>query len=176
MTGVSRMTAVEECMKILEDARYFDKPWEKIKELKDKQVIEEIEEIIQSKKDIGELSTKELIEYSEIVGAYLVEIGLKTNQIRKFLDSIRRLENNVARKVAKNGEGSFSKEELLLLKVHLAYAAGRKREVKPFMRVISAVIDKAREEGKDGFEDFKKVVRFIESIVAYHKFYGGKED
>ncbi|SFE58576.1 CRISPR-associated protein Csm2 [Thermoanaerobacter thermohydrosulfuricus] len=176
MTGVSKMTAIEECMKILEDARYSDKPWEKVEELKEKQGVEEIEEIIRSKKDIGELSSKELIEYSEIVGAYLVAIGLKTNQIRKFLDSIRRLENNVVRKVAKNGEGSFSKEELLLLKVHLAYAAGRKREVKPFMRVISAAIDKAREEGKDGFEDFKKVVKFIESIVAYHKFYGGKED
>lgn len=183
MTGVSKMTAVEECMKILEDARYFDKPWEKVKKLAEGQgkspgqkAVEEIEGIIKSKKDMGELSNKELIEYGEIVGAYLVAINLKTNQIRKFLDAIRQLENNVVRKVVEKGEKDFSKEELLLLKVHLAYAAGREGKVKPFMRVVNAVIDKAREKGKEGFEDFKKVVKFIESIIAYHKFYGGKEN
>jgi CRISPR-associated protein Csm2 len=181
MTGVSKMTAVGECMKILEDARYADKPWEKIKKLAEEKspgqkAVEEIEQIIKSKKDIGELSNKELIEYGEIVGAYLVAINLKTNQIRKFLDAIRQLENNVVRKIVEKGEKEFSKEELLLLKVHLAYAAGREGRVKPFMRVVNAVIDNAREKGEEGFEDFKKVVKFIESIIAYHKFYGGKEN
>ena len=31
------------------------------------------------------------------------------------------------------------------------------------------------EEGKEGLEDFKVFVRFVEAVVAYHRFYGGED-
>nr|QNO50785.1 hypothetical protein HMJGLFMP_00027 [Methanosarcinales archaeon ANME-1 ERB6] len=62
---------------------------------------------------------------------------------------------------------------LELLKPRLAYAA-RHDEVKPLKKVLDKAIDgvKNSDNKREAFENF---LRFIESIVAYHKFYGGKD-
>ena len=63
--------------------------------------------------------------------------------------------------------------ELILLKPKLAYAAGRQKNVKKnfqkFMtKAINGVAD--AQNKKDAIEKF---FALVESIVAYHKFYGG---
>ncbi len=121
---------------------------------------------------LNKMPNKQLIEYGEILGAFLVGNDLKTNQIRKFLDGIRQLENKVNKDMR---DEAFSNEELILLKVQLVYAAARENKVEPFKKVINAAIDKVSASGREGYSDFRKLVKFIEAVIAFHKYYGGGE-
>jgi CRISPR-associated protein Csm2 len=117
---------------------------------------------------------RELVEQAEELGDYLVQKGLKTNQIRKFLDAVNRLKVELSQ----DKEQNFStiKDEVVLLKPKLAYAAARQQDrrgspVKPLSDVISAAIDKVYDS-----PDFYRLVQLIESIIAYHKAAGGKDN
>ena len=142
-------------------------PKEYMKKLVEKYIIKNINECDKS----TELSNVHLIEYSEILGTYFMVSRLTVTQMKKFLDGLRQLENYIKSRTSE----TFSNENLLLLKVHLIYAAAREKKAKPFMMVINTAIDKVRKNGQEGFEDFKKLVKFIEAIIAYHKYYGGSE-
>ena len=117
---------------------------------------------------------RQLVKEAELLGTYLKDQGLKTNQIRKFLDAVKRLKV----KLAQDKEESFSviEDELFLLKPKLAYAAVRQQDrgsnpVKPLSDVISEAIDKVKDS-----PDFYRLVQLIESIIAYHKAAGGKDN
>ena len=138
-----------------------------MKKLVEKYIIKNINECDKS----TELSNVHLIEYSEILGTYFMVSRLTVTQMKKFLDGLRQLENYIKSRTSE----TFSNENLLLLKVHLIYAAAREKKAKPFMMVINTAIDKVRKNGQEGFEDFQKLVKFIEAIIAYHKYYGGSE-
>lgn len=130
--------------------------------------------IIQSIQDgptLQQMKTDTLITWAQILALLLVAEGLKTSQIRKFLSGVRGVEV----KAKRDDPEMFTRQDVSFLKVHLAYAQARQESVKPLMEVMSAVIDKIREEGKEGLDDFIKFVRFVEAVVAYHKFYGGAE-
>ncbi|MEP6542072.1 type III-A CRISPR-associated protein Csm2 [Microcoleus vaginatus GB1-A2] len=117
---------------------------------------------------------RQLVKEAELLGTYLKEQELKTNQIRKFLDAVKRLKV----KLAQDKKESFSviEDELFLLKPKLAYAAVRQQDrrsnpVKPLSDVISEAIDKVKDS-----PDFYRLVQLIESIIAYHKAAGGKDN
>ena len=57
-----------------------------------------------------------------------------------------------------------------MLKPKLAYAAGRQDEVKPLMTVLDPCMDRVRSR-----DDFDRFAKFVESIVAYHKYHGGRD-
>lgn len=118
---------------------------------------------ISSLKQFSEMTVDNLVDYAEKSGEYLCQINLKTNQIRKFLDAVKKIESQCSK-------GSFERDSVKLLKPKLAYAAGRQREVKPLMELLDPAINIV-----NSVEDFKKFARFVESIVAYHKFYGGRD-
>jgi len=118
---------------------------------------------------------RQLVTEAKLLGEYLKEQGLKTNQIRKFLDAVKRLKAQLAQEDKKD---SFSviEDELFLLKPKLAYAAVRQQDrgsnpVKPLSDVISEAIDKVKDS-----PDFYRLVQLIESIIAYHKAAGGKDN
>jgi CRISPR-associated protein Csm2 len=113
------------------------------------------------------LSADELVDIAKIMGKYLKDIGLKTTQIRKFLDSIRKIESQ-----SDKGR-KFNPDSVILLKPKLAYAAGRDRDntIKPLMEILEPAIS----AGAKGYDDFKRLVALIEGIVAYHKYYGGQD-
>ncbi len=116
----------------------------------------------------GNLQTyliRDLVNQAEKFGPYLKQQGLKTNQVRKFLDAINRLKSVLAQ------ENDFSKieNEVILLKPKLAYAAARGKATNPLSKVMSKAIDKVKSK-----EDFERLVQFIESIIAYHKAEGGE--
>jgi CRISPR-associated protein Csm2 len=112
------------------------------------------------------LSADELVNIAKKMGEYLKENGLKTTQIRKFLDSIRKIESQ-----SDKGK-KFNPDAVILLKPKLAYAAGRDwNRIKPLMEVLEPAIT----AGSKGYDDFKKLVALIEGIVAYHKYYGGQD-
>lgn len=107
---------------------------------------------------------RDLVQDAEDFGQELVSQGLKTNQIRKFLDAVNQLK-------AKLIDTSFAdiKDEAILLKPKLAYAAARQNAIKPLNQVISEAIDIVEDE-----KDFSRLVQLVESIIAYHKAFGGK--
>lgn len=121
---------------------------------------------------LQEMKTDTLIRWAQILALVLVAEELKTAQIRKFLSGVR----GVEAKVKRNPPEHFSRQDVAFLKVYLAYAKARQQaSVKPLMEVMTAVIDRIREEGKEGLEDFEVFVRFVEAVVAYHRFYGGED-
>ncbi|MGK7926275.1 MAG: type III-A CRISPR-associated protein Csm2 [Spirulina sp.] len=144
-------------------------------------ISQEIEQHIQSKafNSFASYEIRQMVTDAQKLGKHLNEQRLKTNQIRKFLDAINRIKAQSAR--SNDQKDSLSPKErdkaifkdieadIVLLKPKLAYAEARqKRAIKPLNRVISAAIDKVH-----SLEDFKRLVQFIESIIAYHKSEGG---
>ena len=93
---------------------------------------------------------------------------LTTSQLRKFFGQIRLIESDVV----------THKAELAMLKPYLAYAVGRdkkKTRIDVFAAQISKALDGIRKDDEHIKEDFKNFISIYEAIVAYHKFYGGKE-
>lgn len=127
-------------------------------------LIEEIKRKIQEYSELKNLPATELVSIADKMGKYLKDIGLKTNQIRRFFDGVRKID------VQFNRGRSFNRDNVILLKPKLAYAAGRQeRTVKPLMEILDPAIDRAI----DSYESFKRLLALIEGIVAYHKYYGG---
>ena len=105
------------------------------------------------------------------------DIELTKSQIRKFLAAANALTNKVTvyRAVHPNAEelSEDLAKEVKFLKVKLAYQAARYDAVRDF-------VDKARLKdcleriGRDlkRYEDF---AHFMEALVAYHKFHGGRD-
>ncbi len=114
---------------------------------------------------LSKIPAEELISIAEEMGQHLKNRGLKTTQIRRFLDGARKLD------VQFNKGKNFVSDNILLLKPKLAYAAGRNQEVRPLMDVLEPAIT----AGGKTYEDFKRLLSLIEAIVAYHKYYGGND-
>ncbi len=121
--------------------------------------------------NLAALKGQELVDYANDLGKFLKERELKTSQIRKFLDAVKRLKY-----LERNDRGFDFRNEAMMIKPKLAYASGRQENpkkpnpVRPLMDVMNICIDKIR-----GREDFEKFGQFVEAIVAYHKYYGGNE-
>lgn len=109
-------------------------------------------------------------------------ILLSTNQIRKFLAGLNGIHNRI---LAYQGSGKLEGDklpeeivdEIQYVKIKLIYQSGRSERgrgvnpIKDFME--KADIEKKMDDigiSKKKFEDFN---RFIEAIVAYHKYEGG---
>lgn len=135
-----------------------DRPWEN--------EIRKIKTEFQQVNNLEEISAETIVKNADKVGKILKDIGLKTTQIRKFLDGVRRLDHTFEK--GKN----FNKNSVVLLRPKLAYAAGRnKHTVGPLFDVLDPVI----KAGSYSYKSFKNLLAFIEGIVAYHKFYGGQD-
>jgi len=112
------------------------------------------------------LSADELVDIADKMGKYLKTLELKTTQVRRFLDGVRKID------VVSDKGKNFSKDLVILLKPKLAYAAGRDMEkIGPLMQVLEPAIT----AGSRTYEDFKRLIALIEGIMAYHKYYGGRD-
>lgn len=98
---------------------------------------------------------------------------LKTTQLRRFFDSIR----GIQRKLSKNKEDTKWEEvevDFYLLKPKLAYARGRNLIPEEFYQIIKTSLNKVDiGDNKDKIESFKIFFQFLQSIIAYQKFYEG---
>ena len=113
------------------------------------------------------LPATDLVDFANRMGKHLTDVGLKTTQVRRFLDAIRRIDTQ------SNKGKSFNPEWIVLLRPKLAYAVGRdtSNKIKPFMDVLEPAIMAATH----GYEDFKKLLALVEGIIAYHRYHGGKD-
>ncbi len=125
--------------------------------------------------------TQDVIDWAEGFGEYLTiadERGpLSTGQIRKFYGEVKRIGANI----------SGNKSDILMLRPFLAYAVGRdkkfdpqlrrminKTKIKDFEEEMSVALSAIREDHL--ISDFQNFEQIFEAIVAYHKYYGGKEN
>lgn len=122
-----------------------------------------------------EYEISELVNHTEQLGKELVRKQLKTNQIRKFLDAVKRLKSLLDKDKERNFD--VIKDDLQFLRVQLAYAAARQQKnardpgpVAPFKQVLEAAIHQVKKT-----EDFDRFVQLVEAIIAYHKAAGGQD-
>ena len=99
--------------------------------------------------------------------------NMKTAQLRRFFGAIKSIERTIEEENSENAWDEVE-AEFYLLKPKIAYAKGRKLIPEEFYQVLKVSLNKIN-VGTNGekIENFKRFVKFLESIVAYHKFYGG---
>lgn len=132
-------------------------------------------ETIQPLDGLQQYKIQDLVEQTEKLGTKLFRSGLKTNQIRKFLDAANALKAELGRDQISTIDAIG---KLHLLRPKLAYAAARqgKRDspVEPMKEVLEAAIKKVRQEPELFKKDFERFAQLVESIIAYHKAAGGR--
>lgn len=153
--------------------RLLKKKDELIRELQGKKLhnilIAEISKIFQFEEKKGIMvPTKDAAQYlnesAELMGLLLKAYGISTSQIRRYLDGLRKIK-------ATSSLETFTPSYVLLLQVKVAYAAGRDSNLTFLYEVMKPAIM----EGSKGYHCFEHLLRFVEAIVAYHRFYRGEE-
>lgn len=129
----------------------------------------------------AENNIKALIRVDKFKGNVL---DLKTNQIRKFLSAVNSVSNKVAVFKAKNPNAKELDKaianEVRYLQVMLVYQIGREKANSRY----EGPIEKFAKETEllttiksigNSIEAFEEFARYMEALVAYHKFYGGRD-
>lgn len=109
-----------------------------------------------------------------------------TSQIRKFLTAVNRVNGKIDQ--FKNGNKSSAsgripedlQMEIKFLKVKLAYQIGRADSGRYRANPVKEFADKSGLVGEidkigDSLERYENFARYVEALVAFHKFYGGKD-
>ncbi|MDM8523138.1 type III-A CRISPR-associated protein Csm2 [Desulfococcaceae bacterium HSG8] len=112
-------------------------------------------------------SNADFVSIAEVMGRYL-SYNIRMNAIRRFLTAFRKIE------VAK----PYDPDLVALVRPKLAYAVGRssldeKRFLLRFMGIFDPVLQAVSATGEE--KDFEKSLKFMESVIAYHRFYGGDD-
>lgn len=98
------------------------------------------------------------------------KIGLTTSQLRNLLSLISDIYNDVVH--SQNKELTDEQmSRIQYLRVRFIYTAGREKEVKKFVEK-AGIIDCLNNIGKDK-QEFILFCRYMEALVAFHKFHGG---
>ena len=98
---------------------------------------------------------------------------ITTSQIRGLLSGISDIYNDVVQ-LESNELTEDLKNRILYLKVQFVYESGRDQKVKEFINRTGMIryIDNALK----GKKEFIEMERYMEALVAYHRFYGGKDE
>ena len=109
------------------------------------------------------------------------KIDLTTGQIRKVLTAINALTNKITVYAAQNENVEELSEnlaaEVRYLKVKIAYRVGRdKARGNPVNNFVDrAELFKRIDAVGTNIRRYEEFARFVEALVAYHKFYGGRD-
>lgn len=104
---------------------------------------------------------------------------LTNSQIRKFLTAVNVVKNKVDMFWAKNNDAVSLPDELVteikFLKVNIVYQAAKDNTgaVKSFIMVTN--LDKIINDIGNDANKFNKFCKYVEALVAFHKFYGGRD-
>lgn len=99
--------------------------------------------------------------------------AMTTTKLRSLLTLINRVEN-LARLEAGDKLSDELIQDLLHAQIRFAYESAREPSVKEFLE-LSNLLNLLKEVIKNGSkEKFELLARYFESLVAYHRFFGGK--
>ena len=128
-------------------------------------IIEEAEEAIKSLRKPSRKDPSKMVIY------------VTTSQIRKFLTAVNSLKNKIdVYKINHLNEDVLSDDlvmEVKFLRVNILYQAKKNDNVKEF--IAKARIEKRINEIGDSIANFNKFYKYVEALVAFHKYYGGKD-
>ena len=97
---------------------------------------------------------------------------LTTSKIRNLLSMISSLYDDVRRSTSEK-LNTEAMSQIQYIRLHFAYEAGRESKVKAFVEeadILRHIKDIADSKGQ-----FMVFCRYMEALVAYHRYYGGKE-
>lgn len=121
--------------------------------------------------NILQLDVSDLVRKAEDVAKTFIADKLKTNQIRNFYSAITRMRVEFEQS---KGDYDKVKNQLIMLKPKLAYAAGRQTAVRAhFYEFMTGAIEEVG-KAQDKTEALKNFFLLVESVVAYHKYHGGE--
>lgn len=109
------------------------------------------------------------VHFADKFGKHIKDGGLTTSQIRNVFGEMRRIQMN----------GYISqKTSFLLLKPKLAYAVKRNENagLKDFYNFFEIAYNSVdTKNDTNGPKHYKNMIELTEAVLAYHKYYGGKE-
>lgn len=162
----------------------IDKLDEEIKSIKDREVkrTKEIDRIDKLKKYLNKFNEKSIqtwiqndisqegILFTEFFGRFSGLKDLSTSQIRNVFGEVRRIQ-------MKTGE-NLDLLSLRMLQPKLSYAAARAKkegtdELKKVLTTAIKTVLEVTDNKKEQEKRFENFANFFESILAYHKAYGG---
>lgn len=119
-----------------------------------------------------------LVKWSEKLGEILVQRRLKSAKLRRIYDPVTVLKSKLRATIGKSEQERNKNLEsirasLLFLKPKLRSEAYRERGVEPLARALETYIDRVIESKE--IEDYDNFINFFESIVGYHKGFGGRD-
>ncbi|AFK21711.1 type III-A CRISPR-associated protein Csm2 [Pyrococcus sp. ST04] len=123
--------------------------------------------------DLSKLDDFRIVKTAAVVAAMAVIKELKTTQIRKIIEMSKGLNTEV--KLNQN-DNTISRRILngaVRMNMLLAYYAGKNSSVQPLQEVLEPIL--LWLSSNPTVENFSKVYTFFEAIVAYHRYFGGKE-
>jgi CRISPR-associated protein Csm2 len=140
---------------------------------------------------------EEHIKYAQKVGLYLcgykfyftngvekldTKEALTNSQIRNVFGEVKRIQMKLYGAENKNDLWEKEKSSFLLLKPKIAYATGRaisktaNSRISSFSEIMTIAIDKVKADSEGATNRFMNFVDFFESILAYHKAFGGRDN
>ena len=170
-------------------SRYFrNNKAEKLKELKDEVYVIEKKEL----KNMANISPEKIVQIAELEGEIFNLAEIKTNQIRNVYSQITAMKLILQQNKNAEGKADYAalRHQLILLKPKLAYAAGRQAKIrdfvynfmkdsidgvinaKPTKKLLDIYKDETLAQEKATEQAYQNFFDLIESVVAYHKFYG----
>jgi CRISPR-associated protein Csm2 len=121
------------------------------------------------------IDVEELVKKAENNAQVFHDANIKANQIRNFYGGVEKIKMKYARYRDKNQAVEAVKQDFWLLLPQLAYAKGRNGSTWKFCESMKNAVEKvlatpeaSRCQALDNF------FIYVESVVAYHKFYGDK--
>ena len=122
--------------------------------------------------DLNTITAEELDRRGEEWGKKLAR-EVKTNQIRNVYGAVQHIRVCASRP---QPDTEDINRRLIFLKPKLAYASGRQSALKPLRDLLVQAIDSVVKKDNPNAEKARENFFFLmEAIVAYHKFYGGKD-
>ncbi|GAB1476803.1 hypothetical protein MASR2M70_16390 [Bacillota bacterium] len=101
-----------------------------------------------------------------------LEFGLTTSQIRNILTLINQAYNEVVMDKSERLSDEIH-SRLLYVKVRLLYESGRTQAVDEFVKKAKIIDYLDGVQGGGSRDKFMRFAKYMEALVAYHKFYGG---
>lgn len=134
-------------------------------------------DIVKQADNIMQQLMKKVERINPKTGKTYIKPQLTTSQIRKFLIAVNMVTNKVnVYKSQYLGTTELSDElaaEVQYLKVKIVYQAGKESTVKQFVQE-SRLLECIDGIGKN-MKKYDEFARYVEALVAYHKFYGGQD-